>query len=108
MEFLTFSDGPILAIGAINLNSSHYGDFNNDGRSEILFQNFADGAVALWTTNTAGVATGVVPLGTLPAGFHIDGTGNFNSTLGEDILARNNATNQIGIWSTAPRSAVSR
>jgi hypothetical protein len=43
------------------------------------------------------VQSSTISLGTLPAGFYIDGTGNFNSTPGEDILLRSGSS-QIGIW----------
>jgi hypothetical protein len=68
-------------------DSSRYGDFDNNGRSEVLFQSDA-GAIVIWQTNSAGALSNVVSVGSLPTGFRIDGTGNFNSTAGHDILLR--------------------
>jgi hypothetical protein len=68
-------------------DSARYGDLNANGRADILFQNDT-GDIALWQTNSAGGLSSVNSLGPLPAGYRIDGTGNFNSTPGDDILIR--------------------
>jgi hypothetical protein len=82
-----------------DFDSAAYGDFDNTGRSELLLQNLSTGSVAIWTTNAAGVAASVVSGGSLPPGFKIDGTGNFNSTPGDDILLRS-SDGTVAVWVT--------
>src|SRR5262249_12038102 len=81
-------------------DSAAFGDFDNNGRSDLLFQNASTGQVAIWTTNDAGVAANIVSGGSLPPGFKIDGTGDFNSTPGDDILLRSAASGQVAVWVT--------
>jgi hypothetical protein len=87
-------------------DSAAYGDFDNTGRSDLLFQNLSTGVVAIWTTNAAGVASSITSPGSLPAGFKIDSTGNFNSTPGDDILLRSAGTGQVAVWVTNGTSVV--
>jgi serralysin len=45
--------------------------------------------LAVWQTDSSGALSGApISLGPVPAGFRVDGTGNFNSTPGDDILLR--------------------
>jgi hypothetical protein len=78
---------------AFDYDAARYGDFDNNGRADILFQNLDPAQpLAVWQTNSSGALSSVVSLGPVPAGFRIDGTGNFNSTAGDDILLRNPTT----------------
>ena len=52
------------------------GDFNGDGKSDILWQN-NDGTAGLWMMNGAAV-TSEVALGNLGPTWHIEGTGDFS------------------------------
>jgi hypothetical protein len=88
-----------------NYDSAAYGDFDNNGRNDLLYQNLSTGAVAIWTTNSAGVAAAIAAPGSLPAGYKIDGTGNFNSTPGDDILLRN-GSGQVAVWVTSGTAVV--
>jgi hypothetical protein len=78
-------------------DAARFGDFDNNGRADILFQN-GDPALpaAIWQTNSSGALSGIVSLGPVPAGFRIDGTGNFNSTAGDDILLR--SPTSVAVW----------
>src|SRR5262249_28816725 len=87
-------------------DSAAYGDLDNNGRSDILYQNLSTSAVAIWTTNSLGVDSNIFAPGLLPAGFRIDGSGNFNSTPGDDILLRNDVSGQVGIWITSGTAVV--
>jgi hypothetical protein len=81
---------------AFDYDSAPYGDVNNNGRADILFQNDNPAApAALWQTDTSGALSSITSLGALPAGYRIDGTGDFNSTPGGDILIRK--VNEIDI-----------
>jgi len=79
---------------AFDYDSARFGDFGPNGRSDILFQNDT-GDIALWQTNNAGALSAISSLGSLPSGFRIDGTGNFNNTAGADILLR--STNSVAV-----------
>src|SRR5262249_53889716 len=64
---------------AFDYDSAGIGDLDGNGRADILFQNDT-GDVAVWQTNGNGALNGITDLGQRPAGYLIDGTGNFNST----------------------------
>ena len=81
------------------------GDFNGDGKSDIVFQNTAsggDGAVYIWAmdgTRIAGDGTGYVA----PAGsdWVVKGVGDFNGDGNSDIVFQNTASadGAVYIWS---------
>ena len=70
------------------------GDFNRDGKSDILFSR-ADGDVAVWLMN--GTAFGGVDLG-FAVGYEIVGTGDFDGNGASDILFRQTSTGQLAAW----------
>jgi hypothetical protein len=79
-----------------DFDSAQYGDFNANGRADILFQNVSPTAdAAIWQTNSSGVLSSITAIGPVPSGFRIDGTGNFNSSSGDDILLR--STNSVAV-----------
>jgi len=57
------------------------------------------GDVLIWHTNGNGAVSAITSPGQRPDGFTSFGTGNFNSTLGDDILLRS-APGQLAIWLT--------
>ena len=74
------------------------GDFNGDGRVDILWRN-DNGAVGNWLANAGGgfaynSAAGVIGVGN---DWHIAGTGDFNGDGRDDILWRND-NGQVGDW----------
>jgi hypothetical protein len=91
---------------SFNYDSAQLGDFNNNGRADILLQNdnpASDASIA--QTNTAGLISSFTSIGPVPSGYRIDGTGNFNSTAGDDILLR--SPNSVAVWvmnGTTPQS----
>jgi glucose/arabinose dehydrogenase len=62
------------------------GDYNNDGRGDLLFRDTA-GALTAWYLNGTG-APQSVSFGTLPAGWSVVGTSDFNSDRRTDLLIR--------------------
>ena len=62
------------------------GDFNNDGKRDLLFRNAA-GVLTAWYLNGIG-APQSVPFGTLPAAWTIVGTSDFNGDRRTDLLIR--------------------
>ncbi len=65
------------------------GDFNNDGKSDILLVNDS-GALKLWEMDGATIAHNL-NAGTLAATQHVVGTGDFNGDGIDDILVRDNS-----------------
>ena len=72
------------------------GDFNGDGKSDILWQNTTNGAVAIWEMNGLKVIASAV-VGTPAAGWHVIGAGDFNGDGYSDILWQN-ANGSVAIW----------
>ncbi len=86
---------------AIGNPGPHYsfvalGDFNGDGRSDILFHNTNTGAYATWDIAGGHIVGG----GTIStaAGCSFVGTGDFNGDGKADILFRNDATGDYADW----------
>jgi hypothetical protein len=73
------------------------GDFNGDGKTDILWQNSSTGQVEIWLMNgTALSSTG--NLGNVFPPWSIAGVGDFNGDGKADILWRNSSTGQVEIW----------
>jgi hypothetical protein len=74
------------------------GDFNDDGLSDILWQNTSTGQVSIWemSGNTL-IGGGAVSPNPGPAWKAI-GTGDFNGDGDSDILFQNTSTSQVSIW----------
>src|SRR5207247_1267709 len=73
------------------------GDFDGDGKGDILWRNTTTGDVALWLMNGATI-TSSAGLGSVPAAWQIVGMADFNGDGSGDILWRNNTTGDLAIW----------
>jgi len=72
------------------------GDFNGDGKSDILFQNDS-GQAAMWLMNGASV-TSTALVGANPGpSWHVIGAGDFNGDGKSDILFQNDS-GQAAMW----------
>jgi len=71
------------------------GDFNGDGKTDILWRN-VNGDVVTWFMNGGTIASSA-DLGVIPGTWTIQGTGYFNSDANTDILWRN-ANGDVVIW----------
>src|SRR6201999_3686940 len=69
-----------------------------DGMSDILWFNTATNAVGIWLMNGTQWLSPPVNLGSVPTGWQIAGTGDFNGDGMSDILWRNAANTDLGIW----------
>jgi FG-GAP-like repeat len=83
------------SIWTTGLADRHVHDFNDDGKSDILFRN-DNGAVGLWELN-GGQVIATASLGTAGPAWHIADTGDFNGDAKSDILWHND-NGAVGIW----------
>jgi len=72
------------------------GDFNGDGKADILWRNTTTGAVAIWFMS-GGAVVSVVSLGTVPVGWTVAAVADFNGDGKADILWRDSAGN-VAMW----------
>jgi hypothetical protein len=73
------------------------GDFNGDGRSDVLLQNSSTGDVAVWLTNGFTVTAGAV-VGNPGTAYRVVGSGDFNGDGRSDILLQNQNTGEVAMW----------
>ena len=76
------------------------GDFNGDGRSDIVFQNANEnGAVYIWDMNGTTIgADGGGYVGAAGADWAVKGVGDYNGDGRSDILFQNTASGAVYIW----------
>ncbi len=79
------------------LAAPHYGDFNGDGQTDILWENTVSGQRYMWLMNGTSYGAGA-DLGILPPEWRIAGTGDFNADGQTDILWEDTVTGDRGIW----------
>jgi hypothetical protein len=73
------------------------GDFNRDGRSDIVWRNYGSGQNAIWYMSGATV-TSWGSFDSAPTNWSIVGTGDFDGDGMADIVWRNTATGSNAIW----------
>jgi hypothetical protein len=74
------------------------GDFNGDGKSDIVFQNQTTNQIAIWFMNGPQWTGGVYLPFTPPAGWQVVGAGDFNADNFTDLVFQNQSTGQIALW----------
>ena len=76
------------------------GDFNSDGKPDILWHHAVSGQIVLWFMDDATMTSGT--LTTPPAlpdtGWQIGGSGDFNRDATADILWRHGTSGEIVVW----------
>jgi hypothetical protein len=73
------------------------GDFNGDGKADIVWQNSTTGQIYIWLMNGTTIAGGG-SVAYVSSGWNIAGIGDFNGDGKADILWRNSTTGQVYIW----------
>ena len=90
-------------VGTINAAAGwHYqstGDFNGDGKTDLLLLNDTTHGVAIWQMNGTQIAASP-QVGTInaAAGWHFADTGDFNGDGKTDLLMLNDVTHGVAIW----------
>ncbi|MCP3445772.1 FG-GAP-like repeat-containing protein [Bradyrhizobium sp. CCGUVB14] len=88
-------------IGTINAAAGwHFadtGDFNGDGKTDLLLLNSTTGGVAVWQMNGTQV-TANPQVGVMDPGFQYVGKGDYNGDGRTDLLFENNATHALQVW----------
>jgi hypothetical protein len=76
------------------------GDFNRDGRTDILWHHAASGQVNVWLLNGTTVIGNPNLNWNVPgsSGWEIKGTGDFNRDGSTDILWHHAASGQVNVW----------
>jgi len=74
------------------------GDFNADGKPDILWRNQASGDNLVWLMNGTTIASGAVLTAITDTNWRIVGTADFNADGKTDILWRNQATGDNLVW----------
>jgi hypothetical protein len=102
-----FMNGPV-PTGASGLTSLQFsnatyglggvGDFNGDGKADLVWRNNTTGDTILWAMNGATVTNASGNFNTVPAPWQIAGVGDFNGDGNSDIMWRNMSDGQDSIW----------
>ncbi|NJM23770.1 MAG: VCBS repeat-containing protein [Richelia sp. SM1_7_0] len=71
-------------------------DFNNDGKTDVLWRNSSTGENAVWLMNGAGISGGAF-LPNLGSAW-TRSTGDFNGDSKTDVLLRNSSTGENAAW----------
>jgi FG-GAP-like repeat len=105
LDGTTVTEGPSIPKPVASKVIVGIGDFNGDGKSDILWQNRNSGALSIWKldetgiigqgkiTDNNGTIINPVPI----QGWHVVGTGDFNRDGKSDILLQK-GTDEIDIW----------
>jgi hypothetical protein len=90
-------------VGAVSPSSGWnivgVGDFNGDGKADILWQNSTSGEVYIWLMSGTTIASQGTPATVSPSsGWSIAGAGDFDGNGTSDILWRNTTSGEVYIW----------
>jgi hypothetical protein len=81
----------------VTLRVRTLGDFNGDGKADLLLTNWVTGERCIWLMNGSAITAGA-SLGILSTAWSVEGTGDFNGDGKNDILLTNNVTGERAIW----------
>lgn len=87
-----------LLLGAVTLHAAVVGDFNGDGRADVLWRNLQTGENAVWLMNGGTIVTGAFLPTISDPNWQMVGVGDFDGNGTADVLWRNVNTGQNAIW----------
>jgi hypothetical protein len=93
-----------VASNPINLASTSFNnatlgaDFNSDGKTDLVWRNYATGENAVWLMNGTNLTSGVLLNPVSDLNWRIEGTGDFNGDGKTDLVWRNYATGENAMW----------
>jgi uncharacterized repeat protein (TIGR03803 family) len=96
----TITSDVVVATPSIDWKVKGAGDFTHDGVAELVVQNDATNAVAVWTLSASGVLDTEHVIATPVAGWKVVGTADYDGDGRHDILMQNVNDNRIAIWQT--------
>lgn len=74
------------------------GDFNGDGRTDLVWRNQVRGDVAVWLMNGKEILDFAVVLPGVPLSWTIEGIDDFNKDGKDDFIWRNRANGDVALW----------
>ena len=106
MNGRTMVSGNIVAtLSDSRWNTEAFGDFTGDGRSDVLWRHSATGQVAMWEFTTSGaLANGGIVYTVSDLNWRIQGAGDFDGDLDDEVLWRHATTNQMAMWEFSGRT----
>jgi hypothetical protein len=91
--------GPLPPVSNPKMKVVGTGDFDGDGRSDILWRNLRNGKNSMWLMDGTTILPGSGPLPTVPnKKTDVVGIGDFDGNGRSDILWRNRATGKNSMW----------
>src|SRR5579871_1651171 len=96
---LSFSSAPVIATAAPGWQLVATGDVNQDGVTDLLFQNQASGQISVWFMKSGGMGFSSAPIVAAPAsGWALIGTSAFGSNGDPDYVFQNRSTGAVSVW----------
>jgi len=95
MNGATVRQGVIVGGAGGGYAVEHAGDFNNDGRAEVVYKHPDNKNMWVWFMSTSGVVT-PTEIGTPPFGWTVFDTADMNADGKSDFVLRNG--NQLAVW----------
>jgi glucose/arabinose dehydrogenase/PKD repeat protein len=83
-------------------------DFSGDGRPDVLWQDPATRAVAVWFMDGLRRTGSSLLTGPVPTGWNVVATPDWNGDGQPDLVWRNASTGQIGVWTMSGLTVASR
>src|SRR5262245_19649739 len=85
-------------LGASGASAAVRGDFNHDGKTDILWRHVNSHRLSVWYMNGAQRISGELFMNPPEAGWTVVGTNDFNDDGENDIVWRNVNSGRVAIW----------